>query len=329
MRRREFIALIGGTVAATWPFATRAQQLAMPVIGFLGVETPELYSDRLLAWAQGLNEAGYVEGRNVTVEYRWAQGQNDRLPVLAAELVKRQVTVIVAGGGTPSALAAKAATATIPVVFAVAVDPVEVGLVASLNRPGGNVTGVTNLNVEIGPKRLELLRELIPAATSIAVLVNPSSSILTEQFLRDMQAAAPVVGLQLHVLHASTERDFDAVFSTLGQLRASALVIAPDNFFYGHFKQLAAIALRHSMPLISQNRSLARAGALIAYGSSETEYYRLLGVYTGKILNGGKPSDLPVQQTTKVELTINLKTARTLGINVPLPLLGRADEVIE
>jgi putative tryptophan/tyrosine transport system substrate-binding protein len=326
MRRREFIALVGG---ALWPLVARAQQLAMPVIGFLGAETPELYPDRLRAFAQGMKETGYIEGQNVAVEYRWAEGQNDRLPVLAAELVNRQVTIIVAGGGTPSALAAKAATATIPVVFGVAVDPVEVGLVASLNRPGGNVTGVTNLNVEIGPKRLELLRELIPGATDIAVLVNPTSPIVTGQFLRDMQAAATTVRLQLHVLHASTERDFDTAFSTLAQLRASALVIAPDNFFYGHFKELAAMALGHSMPVISQNRSFARAGALITYGGSETEYYRLVGIYTGKILNGEKPGTLPVQQTTKVELIINLKTAKAIGLTILPSLLARADEVIE
>ncbi len=328
MKRREFITLVAGSAAA-WPFAVRAQQSAIPLIGFLGGVSAELYGDRLRAFGQGLKEEGYIEGQNVAIEYRWAEGNNDRLPILARELVDRQVTVIAAGGGTASAVAARRATATIPVVFAVAVDPVEVGLVSSLNRPGGNVTGVTNLNVEVGPKRLELLRELIPTATIIAVLVNPTSSVLTESFLHDLQPAAVTLGLQLHILHASTERDFDTVFSTLVQLRAAALVIGPDNFFYAHRSPLGALALRHAMPTISQNRSFARAGCLISYGGSETDYYRLLGSYTGKILKGEKPGDLPVQRSMKVELIINLKTAKALGLTVPLSLLGRADEVIE
>jgi ABC-type uncharacterized transport system substrate-binding protein len=298
MRRREFIALLGG--AAAWPVAARAQQPAMPVIGFLSNASPDLYAVRLRAFGQGLKEEGYIEGQNVAIEYRWAQGHNDRLPVLAAELVHRQVTVIAAAGGTPSALAAKAATATIPIVFAVAVDPVEGGLVASLNRPAGNLTGAYNLNVEVGPKRLELLRELMPMATSIAVLVNPTNPILTEEYSRALQAAAPAFGLQLHILHASTERDLDTVFATLFQLRAEALVIAPDIFFNARSEQLAAMALRHAMPAIYQYRAFVRAGGLISYGSSEKEYYRLVGIYTGKILKGEKPGDLPVQQSTKV-----------------------------
>jgi len=249
--------------------------------------------------------------------------------VLAAELVQRQVTVIVAGGGTASALAAQAATAAIPIVFAVAVDPVEVGLVASLNRPGGNLTGVTNLNVEVGPKRLELVRELIPTATRVAVLVNPTSAVLTEQFSRGLEAAAPVLGMQLDVLHASTDRDLDTVFAAWGQPRADALVISPDNFFYTRSKQIGALALRHAVPMISQNRFFARAGGLIGYGGSEREYYRLIGIYAGKVLNGDKPAELPVQQTTKVELLINLKTAKAFGLTVPPSLLARADEVIE
>jgi putative ABC transport system substrate-binding protein len=327
MKRREFITLLGGAAAS--PVAVWAQQPAMPVVGFLSSASPNLYSDRLRTFRQGLKEAGYVEGQNVEIEYRWAEGHNDRLPVLAAQLVHRQVTVIAAAGGTPSALAAKAATATIPIVFGVAVDPVEVGLVDSLNRPGGNLTGVTNLNAEVGPKRLELLHELLPAATIIAVLVDPTSPALAEAFLRELQAAAHALGVQLHVLHASTEGDFDTVFATLLQLRASALIIGPGTFFAARGEQLAALAVRHAVPTIFQYRPFAAAGGLLSYGSSETDYYRLVGLYAGRILKGEKPADLPVQQATKVELIINLKAARALSLTVPLPLLGRADEVIE
>ena len=327
MKRREFIALLSGAAVA-WPRGTIAQQPAMPLIGFLSSASPDL-GGRLSAFHQGLKEEGYIEGQNVAIEYRWAEGHNDRLPVLAAELVHRQVTVIAAAGGTPSAVAAKAATATIPIVFAVAVDPVEVGLVASLNRPGGNLTGVTNLNVEVGPKRLELLRELMPTATTIAVLVNPNSGVLTEQFLRGLQAAAPALGMQSHILHASTERDLDTVFAALGELRADALVIGPDLFFLTHSEQLGALALRHALPAIALYRPFVAAGGLMSYGASATEPYRLVGIYAGKILKGEKPGDLPVQRSTRVELIINLKTAKALGITVPLPLLGRADEVIE
>jgi len=300
----------------------------MPVIGFLGGTSPEVYADRVRAFRQGLKEAGYIEGRNVEIEYLWAQGHNDRLPALAAELARRQVAVIVAAGGT-TALAAKAATATIPILFGVALDPVELGLVASLNRPGGNLTGVTNLNVEVGPKRLELLRELLPSVTLIAVLVNPTNPITGEPFVRDLEAAARTLGLKLQVLHASTERDFDTVFATLVQLRAGALVMSPDQFLYSRVEQLARLTLLHGIPAISQLRQFAVAGGLASYGSSETEYYRPIGIYAGRILNGEKPADLPVQRSSKVELIINLKTARTLGLTIPLPLLGRADEVIE
>jgi putative ABC transport system substrate-binding protein len=327
IRRRDFITLVGG--ATVWPLATRAQQPAMPVIGFLGAVSPDLYAIRLRAFRQGLKEAGYVEGQNVAIEYRWAEGQNNRLPVLAAELVQRQVAVIVAAGGTPSAFAAKAATTTIPIVFGVAVDPVKVGLVASLNRPGGNLTGVTNLNVEVGPKRLEALRELVPTATIIAVLVNPTSPAIAEPFLRDLRAAARTLGLQLHVLQASTERHFDTVFATLVQLRPGGLVIMPDVFFTAQSNQLATLTVRHAVPAVAQYRPFVAAGGLMSYGSDETEYYRLVGIYAGRIVKGEKPADLPVQQSTKVELILNLKTAKALGLTVPLSLLGRADEVIE
>ena len=327
MRRRDFIALVGAVVSGA--VTARAQSPATPVIGFLSNASPELYAERLRAFGQGLKEAGYIEGQNVAIEYRWAEGHNDRLPALATELVQHRVSVIAAGGGTPSALAAKAATSSIPIAFAVAVDPVEVGLVASLNRPGGNLTGVTNLNVELGAKRLELIRELIPTARIITVLVNPTSPSVAEQFLRDLRKAAPALGLQLHVLQASVEGDFNTVFATLVPSRLSALVITPDTFFNARIERLAALALHNAVPTIYQYRPFVRAGGLISYGSSETEYYRLLGTYTGRILNGGKPGDLPVQQAAKVELFINLKTAKALGVTVPLSLLGRADEVIE
>jgi len=324
MQRREFITLLGST-AATWPLAARAQQRAMPVIGFLGSTSLQGYTARLRAFAQGLKEEGYIEGQNVAVEYRWAEDHDDRLPVLAAELVHRPVTVI-AAGGSPASVAAKAATATIPIVFETATDPVKLGLVASLNRPGGNLTGVTNLNVEVGQKRLELLREMLPAATNIAVLVNPSAPAVTEQFLSGLQAAASALGMQLHVLHASTDRDLDAVFATL---RADALVIGPYLFFNSRMEQLGALSLRHAVPAIFTYRPFVAAGGLLSYGANETESYHLLGIYTGKILKGANPGDLPVQRSTKVELIINLKTAKALGIAVPLALSGRADELIE
>jgi putative tryptophan/tyrosine transport system substrate-binding protein len=327
MRRREFIGLVGGAVVA-WPIAGRAQQPSMPVIGFLSATSAEVYADRLRAFAQGLNEEGYIEGKNVALEYRWAGDHEEQLPVLAAELSHRQVTAI-AAGGTQSAQAAKAATASIPIVFETASDPVALGLVASLNRPGGNLTGVTNLNVEVGAKRLELVRELLPAATNVAVLVNPSAPIITEQVTRNMQTAASALGMQLHVLQASTDNDLGTVFAGLGQLRADALVIGPYQFFNSREKQLAALSLRYAVPTIFVYRRFAAAGGLLSYGANETETYRLVGIYTGKILKGEKPGDLPIQRSTKVELIINLKTAKALGITVPLALSGRADELIE
>jgi len=320
IRRREFITLIG--CVAAWPLAARAQQPAMPVLGFLNGGTAEGYAPMVAAFRQGLNEAGYVEGRNVAIEYRWAEGHYDRLPALAADLVQQKVTVI-AATSTPAALAAKAATSTVPIVFTTGGDPIKLGLVASLGRPGGNLTGVTTLNVEVGPKRLELARELFPGATTFALLVNPASP-LAATVSKDLQAVADTLGVRLHVLHASTEADFEAAFATAAQLRAAALVISTaDPLFNSHAAQLGALALRHSVPAIYQYREFAAAGGLMSYGGYATDTYRLGGVYTGRILKGEKPADLPVQQATKVELIINLKTAKALGITVPLPLSGR------
>ncbi len=326
MRRREFITLLGGA-AATWPLAARAQQPTMPVIGFLN-STSDASGQAVAEFHRGLSETGYVEGRNVAVEYRWAEGQYDRLPALAADLVRRQPAVIVTTGGIPSALAAKAATTAIPIVFTIGADPVEVGLVASLNRPGGNITGVSILNVELAPKRLELLHELLPAATDMALLVNPSNPNAEIQS-RDLEAAARTLGLELHVLHARAEGDFEPALAALAQMRAGALLIGPDTFFVSRFAQLAALALRHAVPTISQYREFAVAGGLMGYGGSLYEPVRLAGLYAGRILKGEKPAELPVQQSTKVELVINLKTAKALGLTVPLALLTRADEVIE
>jgi len=292
-KRREFIAFIGG-VAAAWPLAARAQQPAMPVIGFLSSETPSGYAHRVAAFRQGLSEASYVEGRNVAIEYRWAEGHNDRLPALAADLVRRPVAVI-AAAGTAAAVAAKAATTTIPIAFSMAVDPVAEGFVASLARPGGNLTGVTSLNVEVGPKRLELLHEVVPSATSMALLVNPTNPSLAEPFSRALQAAARALGLQLHVLHASSEREIEAAFETLVKMRAGGLVIMPDQLFLARTEQLAALTVRHAVPSVHLFRKFAAAGGLMSYGSDEAEYYRLVGIYFSRILTGEKPSVLPVQ----------------------------------
>ena len=330
MRRRKFITLIGrAAVAGAWPLAARAQQPAMPVIGFLNVASAKDYTSQLSAFLKGLSEAGYVDGQNVTIEYRWAESQIDRLPALAADLVRRQVAVI-AATSTPAALAAKAATTTIPIIFETGADPVKLGLVASMSRPGGNVTGVTQLNVMVVPKRLQLLHELVPTASVIALLVDPTDATLAETATKEVQAAARTLGLELHVLNASTERDFDAVFAKLIQLRAGGLVIGPGAFFTSRGEQLAALALHHAVPTIFQGaRAFVVAGGLLGYGADVTDAYRLAGIYAGRVLKGEKPADLPVQQSTKVELYINLKTAKALGVNVPNTLIGRADEVIE
>jgi putative tryptophan/tyrosine transport system substrate-binding protein len=328
MRRREFICLIGGSAAATWPVAARAQQAALPVVGFLGPGSPESDSYRVTAFKQGLREGGFIDGQNIRIEYRWAQSRYVELQNLAADLVRAKVAVI-ATSGTPAALAAKAVTATIPVVFETAADPVQIKLVASLNRPGGNVTGITQAAEEAAPKRLELLHELLPAARTIALLVNPTAPMLAEPQARDVRAAAQTMGLELPVLGASTESELETAFAKLTELQASGLVIGGDAFFTSHSKALAALAIRHRVPAVYQWREFAAAGGLMSYGSNVTETHRLVGLYTGRILKGDKPADLPVQQATNIELYINLKTAKALGITVPLPLSGRANELFE
>jgi putative tryptophan/tyrosine transport system substrate-binding protein len=326
MQRREFIAGIG--IAAAWRLAAHAQQ-PTPVIGFLSNASPDGYTLRLRAFRRGLQETGFVEGQNVTIEFRWANGENARLPALATELVNRGVRVLVAGGGTPAAMAAKAATTTVPVVFAVAVDPVEVGLVRSLSHPGDNLTGITNMNVRIGPKKLEVLRELLPAARRVAVLVNPTSAV-SESFLRELQPAAKALNFRLDAVQASKDSDLEPAFAKItDDLKADALVLSPDVFLNMRTEQVAKLALRHAVPAIHQYPPFVAAGGLISFGADENEYYRLVGTYAGRILKGDKPGDLRVQRSTKVELIINSKTAKTLGITLPLSLLGRADEVID
>jgi putative ABC transport system substrate-binding protein len=335
LRRRTFITGLG--IAAAWPVVARAQQpAATPVVGFLGTGSPDVFAYIVRAFRQGLSETGFVEGRNVAIEYSWANDQLDRLPALAANLVRRQMNLIVANS-TPASLAAKDATTTIPVVFQIGSDPVQSGLVASLNRPGGNLTGVTSLAGELGPKRLELLHELMPAATNIAVLLNPNTGPIGESLRdvgiggisSDLQAAARTLGVQLHVLLASAERDFDTVFATLARLRPGALLINPSLLFNTRSEQLATLTVRHAVPAIFQFREFAMAGGLMSYGGSITDNYRLLGTYAGRILKGEKPADLPVVQSTRIELIINLKTAKALGLEVPQSILLRADQVIE
>jgi putative ABC transport system substrate-binding protein len=325
MRRREFFGLLSG--AAAWPLVAHAQQPTMPVIGFLDPRSPDTIAYLLRAFRQGLKDTGYVEGENVTIEYRWAENQIDRLPELVADLVRRHVTVIV----TPAngALAAKAATTTIPIVFIAAEDPVRIGLVASLARPGGNLTGINFLNAELAAKRLGLLRELLPAATRVAVLVNPTDPIRVETVVTEVKTAAGAIGLQFQVVNASTSSEIDAAFATLAAAPPDALFVGPDPFFYSRRGQLALQAARHAIPASYGVRDYAEAGGLMSYGTNLTDAYHQVGVYAGRILKGAKPSDLPVVQSTKFELVINLQAARTIKLDVPSQLLARADEVIE
>jgi putative tryptophan/tyrosine transport system substrate-binding protein len=319
MRRRQFIAGLGG--AAAWPMMARAQQQALPVVGYLSGGSSEVFAQRLRAFRKGLSEAGYVEGRNVVLEYHWVGDRRDQLPPIAADLVRRQVAVIVADGF--AVRPAKAATSTIPVVFFTANDPVASGLVANLNRPGGNLTGVTSLGAELGPKRFELLREAVPAAKSFAVLSPPGTNV------SDLEAAGRTLGLEVHMVRAASVAEIDAAFASLIQPSADGLVIRPNNFFSSRAEQLASLALRQHLPAIYQFREFAMAGGLMSYGGSESEPFHTIGLYTGRILMGEKPADLPVHQATKVELILNTKTAKALGLTLPSTLLGRADEVIE
>jgi ABC-type uncharacterized transport system substrate-binding protein len=327
VRRRTFITLVGG--AAAWPVAARAQQPAMPIVGFLNPNSPDGHTERLRGFRQGLRETGYVEGTNIAIEYRWAEGQFDKLPAQAAELVRRQVTLIVATGGVSSAIAAKAATRTIPIVFIVAEEPVRVGLVASLARPGGNLTGINFLNNELAAKRLGLLRELVPGAARVAVLVNPANATTAETTLRNVEAASRAMGLQIQVMHASTSHEINGAFASLGRERPDALFVGGDAFFNSRSVQIANLASRHAIPATYADRVLPEHGGLMSYGSNIVDAWRQVGVYTGQILKGAKPADLPVLQATKFELVINAETARMLGLTIPPTLLAAADEVIE
>ena len=324
MKRRAFIALAGG--AAAWPFAARAQQPTIPIIGFLNGGSADGYRPMVEAFRQGLKETGYAEGQNVAIEYRWAEGKDERLPAMAADLVHRNVAVIAAN--TPANLVAKAATSTLPIVFTTGTDPVRLGLVASLNRPGGNITGVTQRSEEVAQKRIELAHELVPTATVVALIVNPTRPT-AESVTTSSRKAAETLGLQFDVLHASTEAELDGAFATFSQTRGGVLVIGSDAFFNAHLELLAALALRHSVPAIYEYHPFAAAGGLASYGGSITDSYRLAGIYVGRILKGEKPADLPVQESTKVELIVNLKTAKALGLSVQQSVIARADEVIE
>jgi putative tryptophan/tyrosine transport system substrate-binding protein len=326
MQRREFITLLGGAAAA-WPFAASGQQ-SIPTVGFLATAAADAYAPMAAAFSNGLSEAGYVQGKNVTIEYRWAENRADRLPALASDLARRPVDVIVASGNIDAVLAAKAATSTIPIVFASGTDAVGLGLVASLNRPGGNITGVSFFAAALGAKRVELLSELLPANAVIAVLINPALATAQTQ-LEDVQAAARTLARKLLILLASTERDLDMAYASLVDVRAGGLVIGADAFFNSRRDHFVALAARHSIPTVYPWREAVVAGGLTSYGSSLTDAYRQAGLYVGRILKGEKPSDLPVQQSTKVELVINLKTAKALGLTIPPSILARADEVIE
>ena len=328
LKRREFITLLGGA-AAVWPLAARAQQPATPVIGFLNLESPDVYVERLRAFRQGLKEAGFVEGQNVAIEYRWAEGRNDNLPVLAAELVRRQVAVIAAAAGPAAAFAAKAATTTIPIVFSIAEDPVRLGLVTSIARPGGNLTGFNILTSELAAKRMELLRELVPATSRVAVLVNPVDAVSAGSQLRDIEATARAMGLQIQVLNAGTSSEINAAFASFVRERPDALFVASQSLFTSRRVQLALLTAHHSIPAIYGVREIVEVGGLMSYGSSLTDAFRQVGVYTGRILKGTKPADLPVVQASRFELVINHETARLLGLTVPDKLLVAADEVIE
>jgi putative ABC transport system substrate-binding protein len=328
LKRREFMTLLGGAVAA-WPLAARAQQAAIPVIGFLSIRSAGTDAQFLVSFRQALSEAGFVEGRNVAVEYRYAEGHFDRLPALAADLVRRPVALIVATGGTPASLAAKAATATIPIVFTTGDDPIKAGLVHSLNRPEGNLTGVTTSFGEAAPKRLGLLREILPKAAIIGVLVNPNDSIAANSETSDMRTAARSVGQRIEILQAGTERDIDTAFARLIDMGGAALLVAPNSLFVTQANQLVALAARHAIPTLYWRREFVEAGGLMSYGSNLADALRVAGVYAGRILRGAKPADLPVQQPTKFELVINLKTAKALGLTIPETFLTRADEVIE